>query len=385
MLRSHWRLRPDTIYLNHGSFGPPPVRVQTARYEWQQALDSQPMDFYVRQLSPAWLAARERLASFLHTAADNLIFCENATAGMNVVARSFRLAPGDEVLLTNHEYGAVRRIWERACREAGAEPPRTVDLTHPFVDPATTAREVADAVTPNTRLVIVSHITSPTAVTLPVAEIARLVQAKGAQLCIDGPHAIAQLPLDLDAIGADYYTASCHKWLSAPFGSGLLHVHPRHQSTIQTPYLSWGRLQPDLPSDWWEEFLWSGTRDYSPYLAIPAALDFLEEIGWERFRQQTHELARYARGKLLALGLSDRPPLVPDDPTWYGTMAHLPLPAGDSRALQLALWERHGIEVPIVSWNDERWIRVSCHLYNDEKQVDTLAEAVAKLVGREGM
>jgi len=384
-MRSHWRLRPDTVYLNHGSFGPPPIRVQEERAKWQSALDAQPMDFYVRQLTPAWLAARERLASYLHTGADNLVFCENATAGMNVVARSFPLSPGDEVLLTNHEYGAVRRIWERACRAAGAAPPRTVDLSQPFVDAMKTAKEVADAVTPQTRLVIVSHITSPTAVTLPVAQIARLVQAKGAALCIDGPHAISQLPLDLDAIGAEYYTASCHKWLSAPFGSGFLHVHPRCHTAIQTPQLSWGRLQPDEPHAWWEEFLWSGTRDYSPYLSIPAAIDFLEEFGIDRFRQQTHDLAAYARRSLLALGLCDRPPLVPDDPAWYGTMAHVPLPAGDSPALQKALWEGHGIEVPIVAWGGERWIRVSCHLYNHAKEVDSLVEAIAKLVGRDGM
>src|SRR4051794_30336183 len=238
-LKAEWSLRPGTIYLNHGSFGPPPRSVREARQHWQNAMDSQPMDFFVRQLEPALVAARERLARFVGSPASDLIFVENATVGMNIVADSFPLVAGDQVLLTDHEYGAVHRIWQRACDRAGAMK-RTVELPLPFRSAAETTDALFAAATDRTRLIVVSHISSPTAVILPVAEICRRARQRGIAVVIDGPHAIAQTPLNIAELGCDFYTASCHKWLSAPFGSGFLYVAPQHQSRIRPPVLSWG-------------------------------------------------------------------------------------------------------------------------------------------------
>jgi isopenicillin-N epimerase len=379
-------LREDTTYFNHGSFGPPPEPVRQARAEWQARLDRQPMDFLVRQLEPAWHDARCRLASFVGTSPENLVFSTNATAAMNVVAASFPLAPGDEVLLNDHEYGAVRRIWDRACRRAGAE----VKVAA-FPQPMESAEQVVDslfaAATGRTRLVVVSHITSPTAIILPVQAICREARRRGLAVCIDGPHAIAQVDVCLDQFDCDYYCASCHKWLSAPFGSGFLYVHPRRQSQISPPLLSWGVPPPREPAAWWEEFYWSGTSDPSALLAIPAAIEFLEQVGLETFRARTHYLAQYARQSLIAMlesrGASGAETLtagclVPDNPQWYGSMAHVPLPPGDHQWLQRALWERYGMEVPIIAWSGRRFIRVSCHLYNDRRQIDRLAAALAE-------
>ena len=376
-IRSQWRLRPDTIYLNHGSFGPPPLPVLAAQREWKRRLDEQPMDFFVRQYEPAWLAARDRLAQFVGTAADNLVFVENATAGMNVVADSFSLRPGDEVLLSDHEYGAVERIWQRACRRAGAAPP--VIATLPL--PLESAEQVVDALfaaaTDRTRLIVVSHITSPTAVILPVQQICDRARQRGIAVCIDGPHAPAQVPLAIDQLGCDFYTASCHKWLSAPFGSGFLCVSPPHQPVIEPPTLSWGRLLPKLPETWFDEFIWSGTRDPSPYFAIPAAIDFLRSVGEDQFRARTHTLARYARQRLVELtGLE---PIVPDSPEWYGSMTLVPLPPGNKWQLQDQLWRQFGIEVPIIDWHNRRYIRVSCHLYNTREEIDALIAALQNL------
>jgi isopenicillin-N epimerase len=372
-----WRLREDTTYLNHGSFGPPPEPVREARLQWQELLDRQPMDFFVRRLEPAWHESRRRLAEFVGTAAESLIFVPNATAGMNVAAASFPLAVGDEVLLTDHEYGAVRRICDRACRRAGASLV-TAKLPKPIQSCDEVVASIFTAATARTRVLVVSHITSPTAITLPVMEIAAEARRRGIAVCIDGPHALAQLDLRLDELDCDYYAASCHKWLSAPFGSGFLYVHPRRQPQVQAVNLSWGLPPPREPSAWWEEFYWSGTFDPSPYLAIPAAIDFLEQVGLESFRSSTHDLARYARERLVELtGLA---PLTPDNPRWYGSMAHVPLPAGDHQSLQKALWEQHGIEVPIISWGGARFIRVSCHLYNNTRQIDHLAMALSQLL-----
>jgi isopenicillin-N epimerase len=373
MIAAEWELRPDTLYLNHGSFGPPPRAVKAARAEWQRRLDEQPMDFLVRQYEPAYFAARERLANFVGCAAENLVFAENATAAMNHVAASFALASGDEVLLTDHEYGAVKRIWERACAGVGASV-QTVALPLPLTTAEEVVATILKAVTPRTRLVVVSHITSPTAVILPVAQICAALRERNIAIAIDGPHAIAQVPLAIDQLDCDYYCASLHKWLCAPFGSGFFYVHPRRQASARPAMVSWGRIYPEDVQRWFDEFIWSGTRDAAAWLAVPAAIDFLESYGLARFRTECHALAQYARQRLVEFtGLE---PIVPDDPVWYGTMAHVPLPLGDARLLQRTLWERHRIEVPIVSWNDRRFIRVSCHLYNTRDHVDRLLEAL---------
>lgn len=345
------------------------------------------MDFFVRELEPAWRAARASLAEFVGAPPDDLIFVENATAGMNLVAQSFPLARGDEVLLNDHEYGAVFRIWQRACERVGAAV-RVVKLPVPFHSPEATATDIVTAATDRTRLIVLSHITSPTAVTLPVADVCRLARQRGIGVAIDGPHAIAQVPLDIAAVGCEYYAASCHKWLSAPFGSGFLYVAPHRQKLIQPAVVSWGRLPPGKIDSWSDEFIWSGTRNPIPYLTIPAAIDFLKnQVGLENFRARTHWLARYARQKILdVFGLE---PLMPDDSGWYASMAHVPIAetaASDacavSNPLQHTIRERFAIEVPVVDFLGRRYVRVSCHLYNNTSHIDRLVAALQELAER---
>ncbi|MFP6611660.1 MAG: aminotransferase class V-fold PLP-dependent enzyme [Pirellulales bacterium] len=376
--RDHWNLRADTIYLNHGSFGPPPASVRTARREWIDRLDGQPMDFFVRTLESDLIATRKRLAEFIGTTHEHLAFVENATSAMNVVANSFSLQPEDEVILTDHEYGAVNRIWNRKCANVGASPPRIAKLPLPFESADQIVNALFRGADERTRLIVVSHITSNTATILPVAEICAKARSLGIAVCIDGPHAPAQVPLDIDALDCDFYTASLHKWLCAPFGSGFLWVHPRQQQHIQNPNLSWGRLLPDKPETWDEEFTWTGTRDPSAYLTVPTAIDFLQQVGLESFRARTHHLAQYARRRLVEL--TGQSPIVPDSDQWYGSMALVPLPSGDACSLQRALWANHGIEVPIIDFDRRRYIRVSCHLYNDKRQIDQLCRALSGLL-----
>jgi isopenicillin-N epimerase len=376
--REEWAIRSDTTYLNHGSFGPTPRRVRDYQLFWQSQLTSQPMDFFVRKLEPAWLAARERLATFVGTGAENLVFVENATAAMNVVANSFSLQSGDEVLLTDHEYGAVVRIWQRACQTAGPSSPRVATLPVKFESAEQVVEAIFRAATDRTRLLIVSHITSPTAVILPVREICAEAHRRGIAVCIDGPHAPAQASLVIDELDCDFYTASLHKWVSAPLGTGFLYAAPRWQERIRTPQLSWGRLLPARPQKWWEEFYWTGTRDPSAYLATSAAFDLLDEVGLPAFRARTHHLARYARERLVELtGLE---PPTPDNEAWYGSMVSVPLPPGDARELQKQLWQQYRIEVPVVDRGGDRSIRVSCHLYTATRDVDHLLDALDELL-----
>jgi isopenicillin-N epimerase len=376
--RDEWSIRADTTYLNHGSFGPTPRAVRDCQLGWQQWMVSQPMDFFVRQFEPAWLESRRRLSQFVGTSADNLAFVENSTAGMNVVASTFSLQPDDEVLLTDHEYGAVQRIWRRACQMARAADPVFAALPKKIEAADQVVDAIFSAATERTRLIIVSHVTSPTAIILPIRQIGDEARRRGIAVCVDGPHAPAQVLLAQDELPCDFYTASLHKWLSAPLGSGFLYVAPRWQDRVRTPVLSWGRVAPTKPSAWWEEFVWTGTRDSSAYLAVPAAIELLERVGLENFRARTHHLARYARQRLVELiGLE---PQIPDSAQWYGSMVSVPLPPGDARALQKDLWQDHGIEVPVIDHNGGRSIRVSCHLYNSRSDIDILVTALSSLL-----
>lgn len=381
---AQWDLAPGVTYLNHGSFGPPPREVQLARRQWQSQLDCQPMEFFDRRYEGAWFHARERLAEFIGADQRNLVFAENATSAMNIVARNLQLGPTDNVVLTDHEYGAVRRIWDRACDESGAMGEsgaagvRIARLPVPIESSEQIVDTIMGATDQQTKLLVVSHITSATAITLPVQEIVDAAKQRGIMTCIDGPHAVAQLPLDLDQLGCDFYCCSCHKWLCAPFGSGFLYAASQHHEAMKPMMLSWGRLPPAARRVWSDEFVWSGTRDPSSYFAIPAAIDFLQRVGLEHFRSSTHELAQYARRRLLELVGGQ--PLVPDSPEWYGSMAHVPLPADRPADLQKRLWSEHGIEIPIPMWDDRPWIRVSCHLYNTRADVDRLIDALRDLL-----
>ena len=369
-----WRLREGTIYLNHGSFGPSPESVLDARREWLDRLESQPMDFYVRTMEPALLDARQQLADFVGTARDNLVFVDNATFAMNILADSFPLRPGDEVLLTDHEYEAVNRIWQRACQRAVSDAPRVVDLPLPLESQGDIADRIFAQVNERTRLIVVSQVTSATSVILPIDDICQRARELNVMVCVDGPHSLAQLPLSIDELGCDFFTASCHKWLCAPFGTGFLHVHPRHHDLIQPQVLSFGRLPPHPPETWDEEFTWNGTRDPTAYLAVPSAIDFMNNIGLDTFRKRSHDLAQDARQQLVErVGAR---PITPDSDEWYGSMVSVELPACDGVALYDKLSKRHGIEVLLCEFSGKILLRVSCHLYNCREHIDRLVEAI---------
>jgi isopenicillin-N epimerase len=381
-LRSEFALVPGVAYLNHGSFGPPPRSVVAAQQAIRDELNANPMRFYVRRWDELFQTAAEAVGRFVGTSGGNLVFLQNATAAMNVVAASCELQPGDEVLVNDHEYGAVLRTWQRRAADVGA---KVVSARLP--EPITTRDAIIDAifaaVTHRTRLIVVSHVTSPTAVILPVAEICRRAAAAGIAVCIDGPHALAMCDVRIDELGCDFYCASGHKWLSAPFGSGFLYVHPRRQNQVQPLVTSWGRrLDSPMPPAWTDEFRWSGTSDPSAFLAMPAAIEFFERVGLDAFRRHTHALARESRRRIEPL--TGLPAFIPDDAAWYGSMITLPLPPGDGPALQAALSDRFNIEGLIVTWNERRFVRTSFHLYNAPEDLDRLAAGLKTLLA-EGM
>lgn len=384
-MRSQWSFPDDVFNLNHGSFGASPQVVREKRQEWSNLLESEPMDFFVRQLENHLDFAAEKLGEFVGTDEKDLIFVENATAGMNILATSLEFEQGDEILLSDHEYGAMVRIWRRVCKNTGAVPvfaqtPCPITSTDEFVD------AIFEKATDKTRLLLVSHISSPTTIVFPVAKICREAKKRGIPICIDGPHAIAMLPLNIEELGCDFYAASCHKWLCAPFGSGFLYVAPKWQHKMQPAVLSWGRSVSGRPTSWKDEFHWIGTHDPSANLSIPAAIDFLSNYGLQKFREETHANAQYFRQRMEEM--TGLPALVPDSIDWYGSMISMPIPNngveppanGQRDPLQDALWEKYHIEIPVLHWKGQRLIRYSSHLYNTKEEIDLLMRALGELM-----
>lgn len=374
-LRDLFLLRPDVVFLNHGSFGACPRPVFAEYQRLQAELEAEPVDFLhtARSLPARLAAARAELAAFVGAQRDDLVFVPNATWGGNVVARSLALRPGDEVLTTDHEYGAMERTWEFACGKAGARLVRA-PLPMPLGDPQEAVEAVWAAVTGRTRVLVASHVTSPTALVLPVAELVARARDSGILTFIDGAHAPGLLPLDLDVLGADFYTGNCHKWLLSPKGAGFLHVRAGAQELVEPLAVSWGwRADAPGPSRFIDEHEWTGTRDPSACLAVPAALAFRRAHDWDTVAAGCRELALAAREDLLAVVGGPAP--CPPRP-WLTQMVAVPLPPLDAPRLGAALRERHGIEVPITVQAGRPWLRISVQAYNSRRDIDLLIDAL---------
>ncbi len=353
------------MFLNHGSFGACPRPVFDEYQRWQRELERQPVEFLARRLDGLIEDAKARLAEEIGARPDDLVLVTNATSGMNVVARSLPLGSGDEVLLTNHEYGAVDLTWQHVCGRTGATLVRaTVEAEPGLVD------ALWRAVTPRTRVISVSHLTSATAIVFPVEEICRRAREQGILVAVDGAHAPGQLDLDVGAVGADFYAGNCHKWLCAPKGAGFLHVRPEHQEAMVPPVVSWGS-KPG--ASFAERFRWPGTYDPAAFLAVPAAIDFLAEHDWDDVRRRCHGLAEL--GRLRLADLTGIEPIAPDE-SWLGQMVTAELPELDHEALKRRLYAEHRIEIPLQRFDGRPVIRASFQGYNDESDLDVLLAAL---------
>ncbi|MDX2136456.1 MAG: aminotransferase class V-fold PLP-dependent enzyme [Chloroflexota bacterium] len=370
-LKTQFLLRPDVTFLNHGSFGACPKPVFDTYQQWQLELERQPVEFLGRRYDDLLDEARAALARYLNAAADSLIFVPNATTGINVVARSLALAAGDEILTSDQEYGAMDYTWQFVCEKTGAR-----YIRQPLVLDETLADAFWSQVTPRTKVIFLSHITSATATILPIAELCRRARAHGILTIIDGAHAPGQIPLDLTALDADAYTGNCHKWLCAPKGSAFLMVQPHLHALIEPAVISWGWLPG---ASFAKRNQWQGTRDIAAYLSVPAAIQFQHEHEWDAVRAHGHALARQTRQR--AADLTGVAPLVPDSPDWYAQMITLPLPGRDTERLTRRLREAYQIEIPFTKWNDQTGIRASFQGYNTQADADLLLEGLGVLLG----
>jgi isopenicillin-N epimerase len=380
-LAALWNFPARTTFLNHGSFGAVPFVIRDWQNQLRRECSDQPMEFLARRYENLHREHLFWLATRLGTQPQNIAFCENATSGMNEIAASFPLEPGDEVLLNDHEYGAVFRIWRRKCDEERSQIV-TAQLPFDLNSPQQIVDAVMERVSPRTKIAILSHITSPTAIRLPIEQLIGELHSRGIAVCIDGPHAVYQERIQLQKLDCDFYTASCHKWLCAPIGSGFLYVAPKWQELVRPTRLSWGRLPPEVPQEWNDAYVWTGTKDYSPVLSINRAFEFLDEFERERVDMRNHALACYARQKICQI--PGTVPVTPEGREWFGWLVGVWLPDYEGKPelkscyakLQAVLAESYGIEVPIVKLGDRYLVRVSCHLYVTTHEVDFLAKCI---------
>ncbi|MCX7749960.1 MAG: aminotransferase class V-fold PLP-dependent enzyme [Candidatus Bipolaricaulota bacterium] len=373
-LRDLFLLRKDVVFLNHGSFGACPRPVVEAYQAWQRELEEEPVEFLDRRFENLMAEARGALAAFLGCDPLDLVYVPNATTAMNIVARSLPLGPGDEVLSTDHEYGAVDRMWRVVCAERGARYVRA-EVPVPVRSPEDVVEAVWSWRTPRTRVLALSHITSPTALLLPVEELVRRAKKEGILTVIDGAHAPGQIPLSLAALGADFYAGNCHKWMMAPKGSGFLHARRGAQRLLKPLVVSWGGewSKGPGPSPFLDDHQWQGTRDLAPYLAVPAAIRFLEEHDWERVRAHCRELLARFTAEAVKLGLQ---PVGEGPEPWPLQMRSFLLPPCDGRALQKRLFDQWRVEVPVIPWNGRLLLRVSVQGYNTARDLEVLLQGL---------
>ncbi len=386
-LAQQFLLDPDVVFLNHGSFGACPRPVFEDYQRWQLKLERQPVEFLDsrRGLKANLQAAREALAAELHTAPDNIAQVSNATTGLNIVIQSLQLKPGDEILTTNHEYNALEKTWVYVARKTGAK-----IVVRDVALPLTSAEQFHDAVaagfTERTRVLFLSHITSPTALLFPIESLVAEARRRGVFSVIDGAHTPGHIPLDLEAIGADFYSGNCHKWLMSPKGSAFVYARPEWQSMIDPLVISHGwtadNKEPGVRgpfgnSAFVDEIEMQGTRDPSAWLAVPAALKFRQENDWWGVSAECTRLARETAERLRELtGL----PALSSPEFCAPQMIAMPIPPCDPQAIHDALISKYGIEIPVFEWQGRHIVRLSCQGYNTGAHMDVLIGALSELL-----
>ena len=381
-LLAEWMLDPSLSYLNHGTVGAPPRRVMEEYRRIQDQVERQPAQFQLRDLAdidgeglpprPHMRVAAEGVARHLGCAASNIVFVDNATTGVNAVLRSFPFAGGDEILVTSLGYGAVARVAEYVARGSGCTV-RTVDLPPYDSTPEQYVELIDAAVGKNTRMVIIDHITSQTALVMPVREITARCRAKGALVLVDAAHSPGAIDVDIESYGADWYTANLHKWAFAPRSCGILWADPAHHAALHPTVISWG-----LDNGIAAEFDLLGTRDPAPWLTAPFALDLVEEWGGADLRRHNHDLAMQAAATIAGeFGRAHR-----TDEAMIGPMVNVGLPPRfgttkeDANALQRRLLATHGIEIPLFPDDGGLRMRVSAQIYNDTTDIERLVVAL---------
>lgn len=384
--RQYWTLDPEVTFLNHGSYGACPKAIQQRQQELRLELEREPVRFMAHRTS-MFDRSRERLATFVGAPMEDLALVPNATHGVNAAIQSQRWKTGDQVLVTDHEYNACRNALDHVAARWGAEVV-VAPIPFPIESPDVVFERMLEAVTERTVFCLVDHITSPTALIQPIERLVPALQERGIRVLVDGAHAPGQIPLDLEALGADYYTGNLHKWPCAPKGCAFLYVKPELQERTHPAVISHGyNADTERRSRFLQEFDWTGTFDTTAWATIADTLDHLEgmvEGGWDSIRTRNHALAIWAREMLAETWGTE----LPAPASMIGTMASVVLPQGlaekveaRGKALYATLVEDWGIQIPVIPAPEpDGWsVRLSAHLYNTKDDYRRLATVIKSL------
>jgi len=379
-LKEYFLLDPAIVFLNHGSFGATPRPVFEAYQKWQRRLERQPVLFLGRELNELLLESRIALGEYLNAHANDLVYIPNATHGLNIVAHSLQLKPGDEILTTDHEYGACDYAWDFVCAKTGAKYIRQ-SIPLPVRAEDEIVEQFWKGITSKTKVVYLSHIASSTALRFPVEKICQRARSAGILSIIDGAHAPGQIPVDVRLLGSDIFFGNCHKWMLAPKGAAFLYVRREIQHIIDPLIVSWG-THPTSDIATGSRFIdilqWTGTKDPTAALTVPNAIQFMKDHDWESVRCEAHILLRQAIERIC--DLTKLPPPYPLDSDFYSQMGIAPLPKSDLLILKSRLYDDYRIEVPLTEWQDQQFIRISVQGYNSQRDVDALVEALEVLL-----
>ncbi len=378
----YWSLDPDAVFLNHGSFGACPRFVLERQAQYRRQFESQPVRFLMREMEPLFDNARAAVARFVHAAPEDLVFVQNATSGVNTVFRSLRFEPGDEILYTNHIYGACKRLLEFISKHTGAVLVEAV-YDFPIASPEVIIEAIIGKVTSRTRIALIDHITSATALIHPVEAIVCELEKRGVDTMIDGAHGLGSVPLNLNQLGAAYYTANCHKWLCSPKSAAILHVRSDKQKGIVPVVVSHAGFDAEPFA---ERFFWPGTYDPTAAICVADSVEYMESLvpgGWQAIMNRNHLLCLESRDMICNLLEIEKP--CPD--SMIASMVTFPLPVSPDTTpvgykgfepLQEFLFNEYQIEIPVWNWSSpsSRLIRIAVQLYNSPEQYRYFAEAL---------
>lgn len=372
-----WMLREGIAFLNHGSFGAIRREIFDRQTDWRRNIEAEPVEIFARQNKGLLTQAKQSVADFLKMEPDDFGLVTNATEGVNAYLRSLHLKPGDELLSSNHVYNAVRQAMHHVADEHGAEY-REFEIRTPVKSAAEIVAAVQNALRDRTKLLVIDHLTSPTALIFPVAEIVTLCAKRGIDVLVDGAHAPGTIDFSVPALGAAAYAGNLHKWACCPKGSAFLWVRRDRQELVHPVTISHHRGEGFV-----REFDWQGTRDFGAWYTLPDALALMSKLGWDRMRQYNRAMTLWAQAMLAErLGVT---PIAPADGSLSGFMATLPLPGRlatmtveEGAAMQQSLYTDDRIEVPLMFWHGRWHLRVSCQVYNKPEDYERVAAAIER-------
>ena len=377
-LRSQFLVNPQITYLNFGSFGACPKPVFDDYQQWQRLLESEPCQFIAVNGIEYLKTSRQALASFVNCHADDVVYVTNPTYAINIIAKSLKLGEGDEILSTNLEYGALDRTWNYYCNKSKARYVRQ-QIELPVLSKEAFIDQFWKGYSSKTKAIFISQITSSTALIFPVKEICEMAKERGLLTIVDGAHVPGHIPLNLAELKADIYTGACHKWMMAPKGCSFLYVKRELQHLFDPLTISWG-YESAAPSG--SQFLdyhqMQGTRDFSAFLAVPAAIEFMKENDWQQVAKSCRELAR--ANYLKFCELLGSAPLCPLTDEFLGQMCSIPIKTDQPEKLQRYLFEKYKIEVPVPRQEKSVFLRFSIQVFNTQSDLDKLYAALKEIM-----